>query len=205
MKYRIFNTEAEAIAAEAQVAQASAAPRSAPTPRPASQHRKRRLPSAGPSRSRSRTGAGCLYPQTMKALKHPPTGGAYQFQLPANFISMVELNGVPVSGTLGEDWEIEGDKLLTDAAEAKVRFIGYDEDTHNWDPLFVNAVVVNLASKIALLIRKDDALAQALLSEYQRVSLPQARMKDGNERKRKRFDPWEDSRFVQSRRYSTNG
>jgi hypothetical protein len=130
---------------------------------------------------------------------------AYQFQLPINFISLVELNGVEVTGSLGETWEIEGDKLLTDAEEAKVRFIGYDEETHKWDALFVNAVVVLLASKIALPIRQDDALAQALLSEYQRVSLPQARMKDGNERKKKRFAPWEDSRFVQARRYSTNG
>lgn len=130
---------------------------------------------------------------------------AYQFQLPVNFISMVELNGVPVSGTLGEEWEIEADKLLTDAEEAKIRFIGYDEDTHKWDALFVNAVVVNLASKIALPIRQDESLAQALLSEYERVSLPKARMKDGNERKKERFAPWKDSRFIQARRYSTNG
>lgn len=129
----------------------------------------------------------------------------YQFQLPANFISLVELNGVEVTGMLGEMWEIEGDRLMTDAAEAKVRFIGYDEETHKWDPLFVNAVVVLLASKIALPIRQDDSLAQALLSEYQRVSLPQARMKNGNERKKERFAPWKDSRFVQARRYSTNG
>ena len=130
---------------------------------------------------------------------------SYQFQLPANFISLVELNGVAVTGMLGDDWEIEADKLLTDAEEAKVRFIGYNERTHEWDALFVNALVVLLASKIALPIRQDDALAQALLSEYQRVSLPQARMKNGNERKKKRFAPWEDSRFVQARRYSTNG
>jgi hypothetical protein len=130
---------------------------------------------------------------------------AYQFQLPANFISLVELNGFPVTGTMGEDWEIEGNKLLTDAETAKVRFIGYNEKTHEWDPLFVNAVVVLLASKIALPIRQDDSLAQALLTEYQRVSLPQARMKDGNERKKKPNAPWENSRFVRSRRYSTNG
>ena len=129
---------------------------------------------------------------------------AYQFQLPAGFISLVELNGIKVTGLLGDEWEIEADKLLTDADVARVRYIGYDEATHQWDPLFVNAVVVLLASKIALPIRQDDSLAQSLLSEYQRVSLPQARMKDGNERKKPRFAPWEDSRFVQSRRYSTN-
>jgi|SRR5215217_3713125 len=135
----------------------------------------------------------------------PAFGWPYQFQLPANFISMVELNGVFVSGVRGENWEIEGDKLMTRAESAKVQFIGYDENTQNWDPLFVNAIVVLLASKIALPVRQDDALAQALLTEYERVALPKARMKDGNERKKRPFAPWETSRFVQSRRYSTNG
>lgn len=135
----------------------------------------------------------------------PAFGWAYQYQLPANFISLVELNGLCVTGQLGDNWEIEGQVLLTDAAEAKVRFIGYNERVHEWDPLLINAVVVLLAAKIALPVRQDAELAASLLNEYERVALPAARMKNGNERKRKRFNPAEDCRVIQSRYYSTNG
>ena len=129
----------------------------------------------------------------------------YQFQLPTDFISLTELNGVDYHGEPQDDWEIEGRLLLTDAEEAKVRYIAYVEDTGQWDSLFTNAVVVLLASKIAVPILQDEGRAGALLSEYERVALPKARMKDGNEKRKRRHDPCEGSRFLEARYISTNG
>jgi hypothetical protein len=130
---------------------------------------------------------------------------AYQYQLPADLISLVELNGVAYHGEPQDDWEIEGRVLLTDADIAQVRYIAYVEDCTQWDALFTNAVVVLLAAKIAVPMRQDEGMATALLTEYQRVALPQARQKDGNERRKRRHDPCEGSRFLASRYYSTNG
>jgi len=130
---------------------------------------------------------------------------AYQFQLPVDFISLTELNGVEYKDEPQDNWEIEGRLLLTDAEIAQVRYISYVEDTGIWDSLFTNAVVVLLASKIAVPIRQDEGMASALLSEYERVALPKARMKDGNEQRKRRHLPTEGSRFIESRYYSTNG
>jgi hypothetical protein len=130
---------------------------------------------------------------------------AYQFQLPTNFISLIELNGVEYKGEPQDDWEIEGRLLLTDAETANVRYIAFVEDTGIWDSLFTNAVVVLLASRIAVPIRQDEGMASALLSEYERVALPKARMKDGNEQRKRRHDPCEGSRFLDARYFSTNG
>lgn len=130
---------------------------------------------------------------------------AYQYQLPSDFISLVELNGVDYHGQPQDDWEIEGRLLLTDAERADVKYTAYVEDTAIWDALFTNAVVVLLASKIAVSIRQDENMASSLLTEYHRISLPQARTKDGNQKRRIRFDPTKESMFLSSRYNSTKG
>lgn len=130
---------------------------------------------------------------------------AYQYQLPADFISLVELNGVDYHGQPSDDWDIEGRVLLTDAETAQARYIAYVEDTTQWDPLFTDAVVVLLASKIAVPIRQDEGMAQALKEEFIRSALPKARTKNGNNRRRLRFDPCAESRFLAARYTSTNG
>lgn len=130
---------------------------------------------------------------------------AYQYQLPVDFISLVELNGVDYHGQPSDDWEVEGQVLLTDADEAKVTYIAYVEDSTVWDALFTDAVVVLLASKIAVPMRQDEGMAQALKEEFFRSALPKARTKNGNNRKRLRFDPCAESRFLSARYTSTNG
>jgi hypothetical protein len=140
-----------------------------------------------------------------RLLPAPAFEWAYQYQLPADFVSLVTLNGVDYQGQPTDEWEIEGRVLLSDAEEAKATYIAYVEDTTQWDSLFTEAVVVLLASKIATPIRQDEGLAQALKTEYLRSALPMARQKNGNNRKRIRFDPCAESRFLRSRYNSTNG
>lgn len=129
----------------------------------------------------------------------------YQYQLPSDFISLVEVNGSDYHGQAQDKWEIEGRVLLTDAETANIRYIAYVEDTAQWDSLFSNAVAVLLAARIAVLIRQDENLATALIREFESVALPRARMKDGNERRVRRFDPTLESRFIAARHFSTNG
>lgn len=127
----------------------------------------------------------------------------YQYQLPADFIRLVGLNGVEYHGQPQDDWEIEGRYLLTDAEQADVKYTAYFEDCTIWDAMFANAVVVLLASKISIPMRQDEGLAQTLLMEYQRLALPQARKTDANERRVERFNPVTESRFVNSRYYNS--
>jgi hypothetical protein len=135
----------------------------------------------------------------------PAFGWAFQYQLPADFINLSELNGTEYHGQPQDDWEIEERVLLTDAERADVKYIAYVEDTAGWDALFTNAVVVLLASKIAVPMRQDEGMASNLLTEYQRVALPQARTKDANQKRRQRFNPCAESRFLAARYTSTNG
>lgn len=128
---------------------------------------------------------------------------AYQFQLPVDLLLLMEVNGVDYHDEPQDEWVIEGRVLLTDAERALVRYVALIEDSTQWDSLFTNAVVVLLAAKIAVPIRQDEALMQALMADYNRV-LGNARMRDGNERRAHRWNPSVRSRWVNARYGSTN-
>lgn len=135
----------------------------------------------------------------------PAFGWDYAYQLPAMFLRLVKLNGVSYRGEPGEDHEIEGRTLLTDATTADIEFIAYKEDTSDYDPLFVKAIVAKLAAEIAVPIRQDEALAARLMGEFEQIALPKARVKTSGERKLKRFDPTSECSFTAARFNSTNG
>lgn len=136
----------------------------------------------------------------------PAFGWSYQYQLPSDWMRLVKFNGVDVyPDGVGEEWEIEGRKVLTDAETAEIQYIKFVDDPNQYDALFVTAFTVLLASNIAVPIRQDEALAARLLGEYTGLKLPTARKTDGNERKRTPHDYTAESRFVNSRYFSTNG
>lgn len=129
----------------------------------------------------------------------------YQFQLPTDFLGLVQLNGYDVNDLTPDDYEIEGRVLLTDDAEALIKYTAYKPETGDYDSLFINALVVLLASKIAVPLRQDEQMAANFLLEYERVILPRARQKNAGPSKRRRYDPADGSRWNASRRFSTNG
>jgi hypothetical protein len=136
----------------------------------------------------------------------PAFGWAYQYQLPTDWLRLVKFNGVDIHPDgVGDEWEIEGRKILTDAETAKIQYIKFVDDPNQYDALFVTAFTVLLASNIAVPIRQDEGLAARLLGEYTGLKLPTARKTDGNERKRTAHDYTAESRFTRSRYFSTNG
>lgn len=135
----------------------------------------------------------------------PAFGWDYAYQLPPTFLRLVKLNGVDYRGQPGDDHEIEGRTLLTDQATADIEFIAYKDETADYDPLFVKAIVAKLAAEIAVPIRQDEVLAARMMEEFEKIALPKARVKTSGERKLRRFDPTEECSFVNSRFNSTNG
>jgi hypothetical protein len=137
----------------------------------------------------------------------PAFGWAYQYQLPTGCLKLVKLNGTASDADPSDEYEIEGKKILTDAETAKIQYIKFTTDTNQYDSLFIDAVVVLLAAKIAIPIRGGGfaEMTAALKSEYEQVALPKARKRDAAERKRVRYNPASESRFIRARRFSTNG
>ncbi len=140
----------------------------------------------------------------------PVFGWGRKYPLPALLVRLLQLNGVEIYNDGPSDFfEIEGAYLLTDAETADVQYIAVDPtDSASlalFDPLLEACVVTLLASNIAQSLRGDGALAESLLVQYQRITLPQARQKSGNERRRQIQGLYETSDWVRSRTSSTRG
>jgi len=135
----------------------------------------------------------------------PIFGWENQFQLPADYIRIVEFNREDVWDYPKDRFEREGNRLLTNEDVAEIKYIRYESDTTQFDPLFVEALAVYIASKIATVMRQDEALARDLANEFAREKLPTARRIDGTDRKPQQYDIAVGSRFLGSRRISTNG
>jgi hypothetical protein len=154
----------------------------------------------------------------------PGSGWLYAYALPSDFIALVRLNswsgwggwgwgygcggGWGLSGGAGQggrSHEIFQRTLYCNAAFANIVYIQYVTDTTLFDSLFVDALVLKLASMMATDLRKDDAaLSQRLGMMYERV-LAEARTKNAADDRLKRFNPVRGSRFVRARWQSTNG
>lgn len=135
----------------------------------------------------------------------PAFGWDHQYQLPADYLRMVKLNGHEYRGQPGDEFDVEGGRLLTDAEEANVLYVAYTDDSAKYDSLLVAAIVTLLGAKMAVTIAGDRDLASGLMTEFERLALPKGRSKDAGERKMHRFNPAAESTFVRSRFYSTNG
>lgn len=136
----------------------------------------------------------------------PAFGWDYAYALPTDYVRLAKLNGVAVTNDdPGDYFEIEGNSLLTDEDEAKVQYVRFSLDPALYSALFTKALVTLWAAKLALTVRQDEPLAASLMQTYETVDLPRARMKDSGEGKRRRYDMASESRFVSSRRFSTNG
>lgn len=116
----------------------------------------------------------------------PPFGWSVQWQLPADCLRVLELNGSDGGDVVSEPWTIEGDKLLTHATTANVVYVRRITDVSLFDSLFVRALALKLAAVLAETIRGNTSKTAALLEEYGRLTAPQARRVDANEGRRRK-------------------
>lgn len=86
----------------------------------------------------------------------PDWGYTYEYQLPSDNLRIVQVNdyylGLDLSdfrGSSSAEFEIEGQKILTDfAAPLKIRYLKRITDTNLFDALFTKALVIDLAHEI---------------------------------------------------------
>ncbi len=142
---------------------------------------------------------------TLTALASSPVfGWDYQYELPADFIRLVQFNGWEVWEPL-DLYEIESSMLLTDESTAQLKYIYQVTDCSKFDSLFIEALSLKLASKLARPLTGTANLGEALLSEYMKVTAPLARRIDGGNSRPKIKPLWVESDLVKSRMFSDIG
>ena len=86
---------------------------------------------------------------TLTAGAAPPFGWEFSYPLPADLLRVLTFNGVQAA-MCAADFTIEAGKLLAHVEEAKITYVRRVTDPTLFDPLFVEALVLRLASAIAL-------------------------------------------------------
>ncbi len=106
---------------------------------------------------------------------------AYNYRLPSSpyCIRVIDVFSPDSGESYGnEPWQIEGRMLLSDLNPLGLKYVCRPSDPQDFDPLFVEAVVLCLASKIVMGIRNDATVEASMLQQYLYI-INEARMIDG--------------------------
>ena len=127
----------------------------------------------------------------------PLFGWDHAYQLPADFLRVVEVN--ESEDGAGNPWAVEQDQLLTNDDAVNLVYVYRLEDASKFDPLFNEALACKLAEKLASTLRGSSSGTVDFAAEYERIVAPLARRVDANEsRGRKGMKPYR-SMFVAAR------
>jgi hypothetical protein len=125
--------------------------------------------------------------QTLSELSEEPNHGfEHAFQLPSDFLRLLEVNGEQFDGS-DQFHEIEeGKRLLSYSSTAEIRYVKRIE-IHEFDPLLAKAVSAGLAAAICIPLTKDakmqaqlEALKARAISKAQRVDAIEVGSREGN-------------------------
>jgi hypothetical protein len=126
----------------------------------------------------------------------PLFGFAYTYQLPPDRLRILGM--VNSAGKLDPtiSYSIEGDKLLTDEASARIRYIRRVTEAGGFDEAFASALASRLAAEVAYHITGAAAMKKQMMDEYQ-AELMAARSIDAQENPPEVFETneWMDARI----------
>lgn len=104
----------------------------------------------------------------------PAFGFARRFQLPGDFIRLVEV------WPRGARFAIEGDSLMTDEKEVSIAYVRRLEDPSKYDAALTQCLALRLALDLSFDVTGGVALEQRLAEKY-RLALADARFYDSGE------------------------
>jgi len=125
----------------------------------------------------------------------------YAYQVPDQCIQVLDVNDVDPWTSQEPPFAMEGNTILSNDDECKVRYIVDADDPNDYPPDFVEAFALLLAGRMAGSLTNDPNLGQALELRAKREVIPEAAGASYNESRGKRIDPVEDSDLVAVRRW----
>ncbi len=109
----------------------------------------------------------------------PDFGFAYAYQRPTDWLRTISVHAGE-GGTDAVAYRMEGDRFLSDAADLYLRYIARIEDPNQYDPLFVDALAMRIAARLAKAITQSTGEKERIEAVY-RDALRKARTVDGVE------------------------
>lgn len=138
----------------------------------------------------------------------PLSGWRYQYQLPSDYIRIMQANGCWAFDSHGI-FNIEGDRLLTNMADADtntlpIRYIRRETNPALFHPLFIKTLAFELAANVAKPLTGDQNLAQTMRANAA-LSLAKAARTDACEQHPRLKPAFLESQLVNARRSYSGG
>ena len=130
--------------------------------------------------------------------ERPRFNWAFSYALPVDCLRVLQMNEWDMTRR-SQAWEVQGRKLMTNAESAWIRYIRRITDCNAFDSLFVEALALKLASKIATPLNGSLTMSQAFVTEYVKITGGLARRTDAFEMREERLPAWMSSELVASR------
>lgn len=114
----------------------------------------------------------------------PVSGYDYAYTLPDDCLRMIAEIDEDTDEPLDADsypWRVESGELLCNEEEPYIKYVYRNEDVEQYDPLFVQLLVYELAAELAPAIKQNERLTAELLQYIRLYLLPQARAIDAKE------------------------
>lgn len=117
------------------------------------------------------------YWTTLTAVDYTPAIGEYTYiwALPSDFLYMKSIYEGRFTDTNNYSYAIEGTDILTDESEVEIRYIKQVADVTEFDPLFVEVLILSLALKLVMPLSQDRALYKEIKEELYKEVMPKVR------------------------------
>lgn len=112
----------------------------------------------------------------------PEFGYTHAFQLPADYLRLIEVNGIRAYEGVGfpPGYALENGKILCNSASLNLRYIFRNDQPNEWDSAFTRAMILAMKKTLAYAITRDQA-AVANASQEWAVALRLAKQVNGME------------------------
>ncbi len=131
------------------------------------------------------------YTANESALKPSGDYTPYEYNLPTNFLDMVDIAG-------GADWELENGKLLTPNPKPTITYKRYSEEVTEWSGYLVEMVYKRLCANSAMAITQNVQLQQQMAQMYELAKVNN--LSKTSNRRRKIYERTQDYAWQRARR-----
>lgn len=128
----------------------------------------------------------CTESNLSKILGQSPIKYNFRYSLPEGFLRLVTLydssNREIIANTgYKPAYDIQSGELLTDIDGCKIKYVFDQETVSQMSPLFIDALVLNIATRITKLLNDSSAYLQQLQQDYQ-MTFMQAKIEDARQK-----------------------
>jgi hypothetical protein len=128
---------------------------------------------------------------TAPLVEAPAWGFSYQHEFPSDLLRLLEIRDLRA-----DEYQIEGNKILTDESVLYLRYIRQVTDPNEYDALFIDTVSLRLAYEMCESLTQSNTKRELLWRDYEN-SMTRAKLVDAQENPPTVFaeDSWLESRY----------